>query len=363
MGKTIFISKSTPDVITWITGIFSISVILALHPIFRLTGIYESGTITLNVTGLCIIAIICELLYTPYRYTLSDTHLVINRHFGNIEIPLEQISEIRLFTDADRREFTLTGYTRRSKKYKNIRYYSRRRNQWIFVVTGTAKYIIGPDDNIRMLSAVQKQLSKVNPNFPTVETEDIIFVSKSTQDAGFLLRTAFLIFLPVATFLALGLIFNILIALIALLPVLFLIMGIINKPYGYVLSNIHLHIKRHNGDIVIPLEQIYEIRLFTTTDFNLGKIAGLYGYLTGYHDKIKIYSRRYSNWLFIIVHKQSQVYTRRNKWTPIVIQKKYVIAPDNINLLDEVKAQIARNNIPAGQSEIVESLFYEDENK
>lgn len=171
--------------------------------------------------------------------------------------------------------------------------------------------------------------------------EKILFISPSSLDRKSLLLTLIVSVFPIILFgwvfyrsLAAG---NTLSAVFACIFValflVILIVGIVNTPYKYVLTNAHLIVKRHLKDIVIPLENIKYIRLMTKDDkkgliriFGAEGSFGAYGYYqTALHKNLIVFVRRYNNWALVVTD-----------------QKKYVIAPDDLQLIDMAAQQIGR---------------------
>jgi hypothetical protein len=109
--------------------------------------------------------------------------------------------------------------------------------------------------------------------------------------------------------------------------------GILYPPNKYMVNKTHLIIKRYLGDIKIPLEEIQEIRLFTKNDmkgcYGIVRADGAFGtcglYSTNIHKKLHVYTRRDSNWTLIVTSR-----------------KKYVIAPNDVHLIDAVREQILK---------------------
>jgi hypothetical protein len=304
------------------------------------------------------------IIYTPYSYTLSNTHLSINRYFGNIVIPLKEILEIRLFTATDKKGIYGWGFNiYKTNIHRKLHVYIRRQyKNWILIVTPEKKYVIAPDD-LRLIHAVKTRLARINPALYQDINDDIdniIFVSKSTQDISSWIRTSLLIFLPAITsgffwfYLQLHIIFLILMPL----PFLsILVYGIINTPYAYILNKKQLIIKLHTNDIEILLTEIHEIVNVIASD-GIVRQKGFFGTFgthnnTENYKKTEIYTRRDSNWILIVTQRQTQIYTRRNGWTPAAIQKQYVIAPDDMNLIFTMKRQIDINNILESERKII----------
>jgi hypothetical protein len=167
---------------------------------------------------------------------------------------------------------------------------------------------------------------------------NVLFVSKSTQDISICIRSFFvlivlfvalllLLFIPVYGMDWLGIAFLFVISM-------YYIAGFLCVPYRFMLTKTHLIIKRYCGDIVLPIEKIMEIRLFTANDKK-----GLFGYCrvdgcflhyglckTKAHKILHVYTRRDSNWILLVTSK-----------------KKYVFAPNDIHLVEMVQ-NLKQNN-------------------
>ena len=112
------------------------------------------------------------------------------------------------------------------------------------------------------------------------------------------------------------------------------IAGFICTPYKYILTNSEFIIKRYFKDIVIPLQNIKLIKLMTKDErkIKFGVTAdacfGSWGYIeTSKYKKLYLYVRRWNNWTLIITDR-----------------KKYVIAPDDLQLIDAVTQQIGNTD-------------------
>jgi len=111
------------------------------------------------------------------------------------------------------------------------------------------------------------------------------------------------------------------------------ILGIICTPHKYILTDSHLIVKRYYKDIVIPLQNIKSIRLMTANDkkgmlrtFGADGVFGSWGYYsTSAHKKLIVFARRYNNRTLVITDR-----------------KKYVIAPDDLQLIDTTAKQIGQ---------------------
>jgi hypothetical protein len=110
-----------------------------------------------------------------------------------------------------------------------------------------------------------------------------------------------------------------------------LMMGVICTPYKYILTSTHLIIKRRFRDVAVPLREIKLIRLMTPDDkkgmmrmFGAEGAFGLFGHFrTDAHPKLIVYARRYDHRSIIITDR-----------------KKYVIAPDDLQLIHLAAQQI-----------------------
>ncbi len=171
--------------------------------------------------------------------------------------------------------------------------------------------------------------------------ERILFISPSTLDRKSLIQTLIVCVLP--TFILGWLFYRNLVAsnvnmavtlgIISAIFLGFFVSGIISTPYKYILTGSDLIIKRHVKDIIIPIQDIKEIRLMTPADkkglFRSFGAEGLFGsfgyYQTLKHKKLIVYTRRYDNWTLVVTSR-----------------KKYVIAPDDLKLIDSTAQQIGQ---------------------
>ncbi len=111
-----------------------------------------------------------------------------------------------------------------------------------------------------------------------------------------------------------------------------LVYGILNTPYSYQLSKEQLVINRRRSPLKIPLEDIQVVRDFNKDDrkglvktFGAEGIIGNFGrFSTDMHKKLHVLTSRDSNWTLIRMKSG----------------KKYIISPDNIELINEVNAII-----------------------
>lgn len=168
--------------------------------------------------------------------------------------------------------------------------------------------------------------------------ETPLFVSPSTLDRKSLLLTIFINVIGIA---AVGVLFF---ALRATAPVAKLIItgfaavivsggaiaGFICTPHQYILTKSELIIRRHIGNAVIPLADLRAVRLMTPADkkgiwrsFGSEGMFGVYGYYSSPRFKrLTVFARRYNHWTLLITER-----------------KKYVIAPDDLQLVDRVLQQ------------------------
>ena len=167
---------------------------------------------------------------------------------------------------------------------------------------------------------------------------EIIFISPSTLDRKLLVYTIICVLL----WMILGSLFiylsfstkNVLPSLVTVLISIFFIIDCICTPYKYVLTNSEFLIKRHFKDIVIPLHSIKTIRLLSPAEKKIrycrnngaSGCFGLWGnWRLAMHNKVWLYVRRYNNWTLIETDRE-----------------KYVIAPDDPQLIDAVAQQIGK---------------------
>jgi hypothetical protein len=180
MEKILFISPSTYDKKTWAfaTIVFILPILLFAWFFFKNLSNDKNLSIILGfMLILFVLMFVIGILYTPYKYILTNSDFIIKRHIKDILIPLKDIKIMRLMPDEDKKKLMRTfgyggfGYFGRfeSKKYngRNGLYVTARRfNNWTLVTTQTKKYVIAPDD-VALIDAVNAQI-----NIPAnVETE------------------------------------------------------------------------------------------------------------------------------------------------------------------------------------------------
>ena len=113
-----------------------------------------------------------------------------------------------------------------------------------------------------------------------------------------------------------------------------LVYGILNTPYSYQLSDELLVINRRRSPLKIPLEDIQVVRDFNKDDrkglvktFGAEGVIGNIGrFSTDIHKKLHVLTSRDSNWTLIRMKSG----------------EKYIISPDNFELINEVNASIGR---------------------
>jgi len=172
--------------------------------------------------------------------------------------------------------------------------------------------------------------------------EKILFISPSTLDRKSLISTLIVCIFPT---LILGWLFFrnlaanntfVITFIFGITAAIFLsmsVLGFICTPCKYILTKSELIIKRHYKDIVIPLQNIQLIRLMMPDDkkgmtgiASADACFGWWGYYrTSKHKKLNVFTRRYSNWTLIVTDR-----------------KKYVIAPDDPQLINAVAQQIGK---------------------
>ena len=174
--------------------------------------------------------------------------------------------------------------------------------------------------------------------------EKILFISPSTLDRKSVVWTLIVCVLPILFFgwmFYRTLVTNNTVAtvitgcMIAMFLGIF-ILGIICTPHKYILTDFQLIVKRHYKDIEIPLQNIKCIRQMTANDkkgmlrtFGAEGVFGSWGYYsTSTHKELMVFARRYDNRTLVITDR-----------------KKYVIAPDDLQLIDAVMQQTGQANI------------------
>jgi len=118
---------------------------------------------------------------------------------------------------------------------------------------------------------------------------------------------------------------------VTLMPLL--IIGFVATPYKYILTGTHLVIKRYLRDVEIPLSDIQSIQLIPDNEkktiWRSFGYAGPFGYFGCFTSakfaKLTVFARRYDNWTLIVTDR-----------------KKYVIAPDDLQLIDVAAQQIGQ---------------------
>jgi hypothetical protein len=155
----------------------------------------------------------------------------------------------------------------------------------------------------------------------------ILFISTSTQDKKTWALTVILGILPLTFFGwkmldVSGVIFW---AMMFLLFFSISIIGFVATPYKYILTDTDLIIKRYWRDIKIPLSEIRHVQQIPQNEKKTIRrtfgFAGPFGSFGGYssarYAKLSVFARRSDNWTFVITDRD-----------------KYVIAPDDLQLID-----------------------------
>jgi len=182
------------------------------------------------------------------------------------------------------------------------------------------------------------------------DMEKILFISPSTLDRKSTVWTLIVCMLPILFF---GWMFfrtletnntvaTVITGCMIAMSLGIFILGIVCTPHKYILTDSHLIVKRHFKDIVIPLQNIKCIRQMTANDkkgmlrtFGAEGVFGSWGYYsTSAHKELVVFARRYDNRTLVITDR-----------------KKYVIAPDDLQLIDAVMQQTGQDNIGAQHSE------------
>jgi len=140
MEKILFISPSTLDRKSLIlTLIVCVLPILMMGWLFFYRILQTNNTFSIVILG-CTITLflgifISGVIITPYRYILTNSHLIIKRHYKDIVIPLQDIKLIQLMTPDDKKglwkpfgaegSYGLYGYWQTSK-HKKLTVFARR---------------------------------------------------------------------------------------------------------------------------------------------------------------------------------------------------------------------------------------------
>ena len=192
MEKILFISSSTQDKKTWI-----LTIILGILPVMffgwkmfndPFSGFYHRAISFI----LFLLLIVIGFLFTPHKYVLTTTHLIIKRYWRDISIPLASIQEIQQIEKKTIwRSFGYAGpfgYFGIFSSSRNGKLYvlARRYNNWTLVASDRKKYVIAPDD-LQLIEATAQQICQT-------ETD-----SQSTQSRP---SKRWLIIINAATFLA-----------------------------------------------------------------------------------------------------------------------------------------------------------------
>ena len=165
--REILVSKSTLDIKSFVKMI-----VVCFIPVTGIIigGIYLQNSVLL-ILGLTMIFFpVFGFIYTPYRIVLTESHLILYRHIGNILIPIQQITTIRLFNPVDRkgifRTFGAEGVfgnwgLYKSAAHKRLYVYTRRGSNWTLIITPNKKYVIAPND-LKLIDVAQEQMKKVD---------------------------------------------------------------------------------------------------------------------------------------------------------------------------------------------------------
>ena len=165
--------------------------------------------------------------------------------------------------------------------------------------------------------------------------EKILFISSSTQDKKTWILTIIFSVLPL-TFFGWKMLHSSAFDRLAVLFACFLlltILGFAATPYKYIISGTDLIIKRYWRDIYIPLSDIQSIGLIPKSEkktiwrsFGYAGPFGYFGFFTSVkYAKLSVFARRFDHLTLIITDR-----------------KKYVIAPDDLQLIDAVMQQIGK---------------------
>jgi hypothetical protein len=166
--------------------------------------------------------------------------------------------------------------------------------------------------------------------------EKILFISSSTQDKKTWILTIIVCGFTLLLFCTLLISITYIMAAMFLLFLFISVAGLISTPNKYILTNTHLIIKRHRKDIYIALSEIQEIRLLSNREQkNIRNSTGCVGPF-GHHGtfstfkfrKLNVYARRFNNWVLIITD-----------------HKKYVIAPDDLQLIEATAKEISLTDV------------------
>ena len=141
----------------------------------------HASAITYGVVAAIALGIfVWGVIITPYKYILTDAHLIIKRHFKDVVVPLQDIKLIRLMNSDDKKGLYRTfgaegafgswGYFQTSE-HKKLTVFARRYNNWTLVVTDRKKYVIAPDDP-QLIDAAIQQIGKVKAGEVNSQTEE-----------------------------------------------------------------------------------------------------------------------------------------------------------------------------------------------
>jgi hypothetical protein len=168
--------------------------------------------------------------------------------------------------------------------------------------------------------------------------DTLIFESKSSMDKMTKIKTAFVstLFFGVIIFILivqkgdrhLPLIIS---GSMFVLYIIAMTYGVLNTPVSYKITNDFLVINKRRHPVNIPISDVNEIREFGSDDkkglirtFGAEGIIGNLGkYSSRQHKALRLFTSRDTNWVLIKTNSG----------------KKYVISPDNLELIEKVIAQ------------------------
>jgi len=175
MKKILFISPSTQDKWTW-----GLSIILGVLPVGFFGWKMLHHTIGFNHWSVSFIIflslIVTGFVATPYKYILTDTHLIIKRYWRDIQISLSDIQSIRQIPHSEKnallRPFGYSGPFGYFgffwlAKYSTVSVFARRYTNWTLIVTDRKKYVIAPDD-LQLIDAMTQQIGKAEAGSQTM---------------------------------------------------------------------------------------------------------------------------------------------------------------------------------------------------
>jgi hypothetical protein len=124
-------------------------------------------THSIAVGALATLLLIAAYAYSPNGYEISGRSIVVKRLIGDVQIPLDDVREVRAATPEDFRGclrlwgngglFGYYGLFRTSKLGKCTWYVTNRRNAAV-VITGAKTVVFSPDDRDGFVAAIQPWL-------------------------------------------------------------------------------------------------------------------------------------------------------------------------------------------------------------